>query len=138
MRIYFTNDRKCKSYHLSRELKYRTLWVALFLFVIFSVYFLLPEKRYDHDSGAVSAELTQVETTEGNITRTSYVNEAGEITYAIDKYYAILVQKKDEEGRILEEHYLDENGNPTACWGYLINIERMRIFLLILMRRASQ
>ena len=91
MRRYFRNDRKCKSDHLSRKLKYRTLWVVLFLFVIFSVYFLLPEKRYDHDSGAGSAELTQVETTEGNVTRTSYVNEAGEITFTIDKHYAILV-----------------------------------------------
>ena len=59
--------------------------------MIFSVYFLLPEKKSDHDSGVVSAELTQVETTEGNVTRTSYVNEAGEITFAIDKHYAILV-----------------------------------------------
>ena len=41
-----------------------------------------------------------------------------ELFCTYDKYYAILVQKKDEEGRILEEHYLDENGNPTACWGY--------------------
>lgn len=118
MRTYFRNDRKCEPYHLSRKLKYRILWVVLFWFVIFSVYFLFPEKGIDHDKGAVSEELTQVETTEGNVTRTSYVNESGEITYAIDKHYATLVQKKNKEGQVLKEYYLDENGKPTACWGY--------------------
>lgn len=118
MRIYFRNDRKCRVYHLSRKLKYRILWIVLFLFVIFSVYFLLPEKRTDHDRGVVSAELTQVETTEGNITRTSYVDEAGKIKYAIDKHYATLVRIRDSEGRLLEECYLDENGESTDCWGY--------------------
>lgn len=118
MRTYFRNDRKCEPYHLSRKLKYRILWIVLFLFVISSVYFLFPEKGIDHDKGAVSEELTQVETTEGNVTRTSYVNESGEITYAIDKHYATLVQKKNKEGQVLKEYYLDENGKPTDCWGY--------------------
>ena len=118
MRIYFRNDRKCEPYHLSRKLKYKTLWVVLFLFVIFSVYFLLPEKRTDHDMGAVSAELTQVETMEGNITKTSYVNQDREITYAVDKHYATVVRTRDSEGRLLEERYLDENGELTDVWGY--------------------
>lgn len=47
-----------------------------------------------------------------------HVNEFGQLTYAIDKHYATLVQKKDAEGRLLEEHYLDEDGEPTDCWGY--------------------
>ena len=78
MRTYFRNGRKWEPYHLSRKLKYRILWIVLFLFVISSVYFLFPEKGIDHDKGAVSEELTQVETTEGNVTGTSYVNESGE------------------------------------------------------------
>lgn len=118
MRIYFRNGRKCRLYHLSRKLKYRILCIVLFLFVIFSIYFLLPGSGIDHDKGSVSAELKQIEAVEGNITRISYVNEDGKVTYALDKYYATLVQKKDEEGKLLEEHYLDENGNPTDCWGY--------------------
>lgn len=118
MRVYFRDDRKWKGHHWSREMKYRTLWMILFLFIIFSVYFLLPEKRTDHDRGTTSSELTKLEKTEGNITRTSYIDTSGELTYAIDKHYAILVQTKDEEGRVLEEHYLDENEEPTACWGY--------------------
>ncbi|WP_216392643.1 VanZ family protein [Blautia sp. MSJ-19] len=72
----------------------------------------------NHDKGAVSAGLTQVETTEGNVTRTSYVDGEGKITYAIDRHYATLVRTKDTEGRLLEERYLDENGEPTDCWGY--------------------
>lgn len=118
MRRYFRNDRKCESDHLSRKLKYRILWVVLFLFVIFSVYFLLPEKRTDHDRGVASAELTQAETTEGNITRTSYVNKDGEITYAVDKHYATVERIRDSEGRLLEERYLDENGELTDVWEY--------------------
>lgn len=118
MRIYFRNDRKCESYHLSRKLKYRILWLILFLFVISSVYFLLPEKRLDHDRGTASAELTQMETTEGNVTRTSYVNQDGKIIYAVDKHYATVVRTHDSEGRLLEERYQDENGEPTDVWGY--------------------
>lgn len=57
-------------------------------------------------------------TKKSNITRISYVDTSGKITYAIDKHYAILVQTKDEEGRVLEEHYLNENEEPTECWGY--------------------
>lgn len=118
MRRYFRNDRKCESDHLSRMLKYMLLWVVLFGFISVSVYFLFPENRIDHDRGVVSTELTQVETIEGNVAKTSYVNEFGQLTYAIDKHYATLVQKKDAEGRLLEEHYLDEDGEPTDCWGY--------------------
>lgn len=118
MRVYFRDDRKWKGHHWSREMKYRTLWMILFLFIIFSVYFLLPENRTDHDRGTTSSELTKIEKTEGNIIRVSYVDTSGKLTYAIDKRYAIFVQTKDEEGRVLEEHYLDENEEPTACWGY--------------------
>ena len=118
MRVYFRDDRKWKGHHWSREMKYRTLWMILFLFIIFSVYFLLTEKRTDHDRGTTSSELTKIEKTEGNITRVSYVDTSGKLTYAIDKRYAIFVQTKDEEGRVLEEHYLNENEEPTECWGY--------------------
>mgnify|MGYP000776862907 CR=1 FL=1 len=62
--------------------------------------------------------MPKIEKTEGNITRVSYVDISGKLTYAIDKRYAILAQTKDEKGRVLEEHYLNENEEQTECWGY--------------------
>lgn len=50
----------------------------------FSMYFLFPEKGEDHDQGLTSWELTRVEETEENVTRISYINDDGELTYAAD------------------------------------------------------
>ena len=50
----------------------------------FSMYFLFPEKGEDHDQGLTSWELTHVEETEENVTRISYINDDGELTYAAD------------------------------------------------------
>lgn len=111
MRIDFRNNPKYRLYYWS-------FWVILIFFVIFSICFLSPDKEVKHDGGYVSSELTQVETTENNVTRISYVNNTGEITYAVDKQYAILVQTRDTEGRILKEYYLDADEKPTECYGY--------------------
>ena len=100
------------------KLKHGAFLALFFLFVILSVYFLLPDGDIDHEQGDVSAELTQVETTEGNITRISYVNEAGEIRDAIDKHYATLVRVRDSEGQLLKEYYLDAEEEPAECNGY--------------------
>lgn len=118
MRIDFRNDPKCRLYYWSHILKYWIFWVIFLFFIIFSLYFLTPDKKVNHDKGYISSELTQEETTEKNITRISYVNSAGEITYAIDKKYAVLTQIKDEKGQILEEYYSDENEEPINCYGY--------------------
>ena len=50
----------------------------------FSMYFLFSEKGEDHDQGLALWKLTRVEETEENITRISYVNDDGELTYAAD------------------------------------------------------
>ena len=50
----------------------------------FSMYFLFPEKGEDHDQGLASWELMRVEETEENVTRISYINDDGELTYAAD------------------------------------------------------
>ena len=44
--------------------------------------FLFPEKGEDHDQGLTSWELMRVEETEENITRISYINDDGELTYS--------------------------------------------------------
>lgn len=109
---------KNKGGKMSDKWKYKILWGILLLFVIFSMYFLFPEKGEDHDQGLASWELTRVEETEENVTRISYVNDDGELTYAADKFYAVLVQNKDAEGRVSKEYYLDADEKPTACYGY--------------------
>lgn len=98
--------------------KYKILWGILLFFVIFSMCLLFPEKCEDHDQGLASWELTRVEETKENVTRISYVNDDGELTYAVDKFYAVLVQNRDAEGRVLKEYYLDAYEEPTECYGY--------------------
>ena len=78
---------------MSDKWKYKILWGILLLFVIFSMYFLFPEKGEDHDQGLASWELTRAEETEENVTRISYVNDDGELTYAADKFYISVHQK---------------------------------------------
>ena len=109
---------KNKGEKMSDKWKYKILWGFLLFFVIFSMYFLFPEKGEDHDQGLASWELTRVEETEENVTRISYINDDGELTYAADKFYAVLVQNKDAEGRVLKEYYLDADEKPTECYGY--------------------
>lgn len=119
MRImYFENDRQFNVYHLKCRMKYRILGVILLLFILLSIYFLLTEGEENHSRGFTAAELTEIETAKDNVMQFSYVNKSGEITYAIDKHYAILVQIKNSEGDLAEEYYLDENGEPISCSGY--------------------
>lgn len=118
MRINFRNGSKCKLYCWSHKLKFGILWGVLLIFIISSIYFLSPAKDVEHDRGLMSSELTRVETTKENVTRISYVNSSGEITYAVDKQCAILVQTKDEQGQLLEEYYLDTDEKPTEHYGY--------------------
>lgn len=103
MRNYFRNDEKCRSFHLNHGQKNLILMVILFVFVISSVVWLIPDIGIDHDKGSILSELTVQETTEGNVARTSYVDAEGKLTCAIDKHYVTIVKTLDEEGRIIEE-----------------------------------
>ena len=86
-------------------------------FIILSILALLPDADADHDVGYISSELTIKETVDGSVTSTSYVNPDGAITDAIDMGYATVCRMRDDSGRVVEERYLDANGDPVARYG---------------------
>ena len=85
--------------------------------VLLSILALLPDADVDHDAGYTSSELSIRETVDGSVTSTSYVNFDGVITEAIDMGYATVCRMRDDNGRVVEERYLDASGNPVARYG---------------------
>lgn len=85
--------------------------------VLLSILALLPDADVDHDAGYTSLELSIRETVDGSVTSTSYVNPDGAITDAIDMGYATVCRMQDDNGRVVEERYLDANGDPVARYG---------------------
>lgn len=85
--------------------------------VLLSILALLPDADVDHDAGYTASELSIRETVDGSVTSTSYVNPDGVITDAIDMDYATVCRMRDDSGRVVEERYLDANGNPVARYG---------------------
>lgn len=85
--------------------------------VLLSILALLPDADVDHDAGYTASELSIRETVDGSVTRTSYVNPDGVITDAIDMGYATVCRMQDDNGRVVEERYLDANGDPVARYG---------------------
>ena len=85
--------------------------------VFLSILALLPDADVDHDAGYTASELSIRETADGNVTSTSYVNPDGVITEAIDMGYATVCRMQDDNGRVVEECYLDANGDPVARYG---------------------
>ncbi len=102
---------------MSANLKRRCGILLGAAFIILSILALLPEADVDHDAGYISSELNIQETVDGSVTGTSYVNSDGVITEAIDMGYATVCRMWDENGRIIEERYLDANGDPVAKYG---------------------
>lgn len=82
--------------------------------VLLSILALLPDADVDHDAGYTSSELSVRETVDGSVTSTNYVNPDGVITDAIDMGYATVCRMRDDSGRVVEERYLDANGDPVA------------------------
>lgn len=82
--------------------------------VLLSILALLPDADVGHDAGYTSSELSIRETVDENVTSTSYVNPDGVITVAIDIGYATVCRMRDDNGRVVEERYLDANGYPVA------------------------
>ena len=82
--------------------------------VLLSILALLPDADVDHDAGYTASELNIQETVDGSVTSTSYVNPDGVITDAIDMGYATVCRMQDDDGRVVEERYLDASGNPVA------------------------
>ena len=85
-------------------------------FILLSILALLPEADADHDAGYISSELNIQENVDGSVTGTSYVNSDGGITEAIDIGYATVCRTQDD-GRVVEERYLDASKNPVARYG---------------------
>ena len=85
--------------------------------VLLSILALLPDADVDHDAGYTALELSIRETVDGSVTSTSYVNSDGVITDAIDMGYATVCRMQDDNGRVVEERYLDANGDPVARYG---------------------
>ena len=85
--------------------------------VLLSIFALLPDADVDHDAGYTASELSVQETVDGSATSTSYVNSDGVITDAIDMGYATVCRMQDDNGRVVEERYLDANGDPVARYG---------------------
>ena len=102
---------------MSANLK-RGCGILLIVFVILlSILALLPDADVDHDAGYTVSELSIRETIDGSVTSTSYVNFDGVITEAIDMGYATVCRMRDDNGRVVEERYLDANGDPVARYG---------------------
>ena len=85
--------------------------------VLLSILALLPDADVDHDAGYTASELSIRETVDGSVTSTSYVNPDGVITDAIDMGYATVCRMQDDNGRVVEERYLDANEDPVARYG---------------------
>lgn len=85
--------------------------------VLLSILALLPDADVDHDAGYTASELSIRETVDGSVTSTSYVNPDGVITDAIDMGYATVCRMRDDNGRVVEEHYLDASGKPVVRYG---------------------
>ena len=102
---------------MSANLK-RGCGILLIVFVVLlSILALLPDADVDHDAGYTASELSIRETVDGSVTSTSYVNPDGVITEAIDMGYATVCRMQDDNGRVVEERYLDANGDPVARYG---------------------
>lgn len=102
---------------MSANLK-RGCGIPLIVFVVLlSILALLPDADVDHDAGYTASELSVGETVDGSVTSTSYVNPDGVITEAIDIGYATVCRMRDDNGRVVEERYLDANGDPVARYG---------------------
>ena len=102
---------------MSANLK-RGCGILLIVFVILlSILALLPDADVDHDAGYTVSELSIRETIDGSVTSTSYVDLDGVITGAIDMGYATVCRMRDDNGRVVEERYLDANGDPVARYG---------------------
>ena len=85
--------------------------------VLLSILALLPDADVDHDAGYTASELSIRETVDGSVTSTSYVNPDGVITDAIDMGYATVCRMRDDNGRVVEERYLDASGKPVVRYG---------------------
>lgn len=91
-------------------------------FTFVSIIAIWPDSGKDHNAGFTSAELKLEEkiekdsTTDSSITTYTFVNAAEEMTFAIDRGYAVRKVIRNTEGKALEERYFDTDGNPVELY----------------------
>ena len=96
--------------------------IFLLFFTLISIISIWPDSGKDHNAGFTSAELKLEEkiekdsTTDSSITIYTFVNAAGEMTFAIDRGYAIREAVRNAEGKTIEERYFDAYGNPVELY----------------------
>ena len=96
--------------------------IFLLFFTLISIISIWPDSGKDHTAGFTSAELKLEEkiekdsTTDSSITIYTFVNAAGEMTFAIDRGYAIREAVRNVEGKTIEERYFDADGNPVKLY----------------------
>ena len=83
------------------------------IFIVASVVALLPVGTVDHDAGYLVLELEVKESSDGQVTVSSYVDADGAIVKAIDMGYATVRRTLDADGRVTEELYFDADGEPV-------------------------
>ena len=102
-------------------------FLAVFTFI--SIIAVWSDSGKDHNSGLTSAELKLEEktekdsTTDSSITTYTFVNEAEETTFAIDRGYAVRKLVKNDKGQVIEERYFDADGNPVKLYDSYYGVE---------------
>ncbi|MCR5213869.1 MAG: VanZ family protein [Eubacterium sp.] len=92
--------------------RYKTYILAILLLVFICISFLLLVPRKDKTEDQSQEEFPkEVITEEGNVQRFEYYDEAGNLTCAFGRNYAILIRTKDEY--ILTDEYFDVDQNPV-------------------------
>ena len=103
-------------------MKNKLIIIFLMFFTFISIIAIWPDSGKDHDAGLTSAELKLEEKTEkdsisdSNIITYTFVNAAEEMTFAIDRGYAVREVVRNAEGKTIEERYFDTDGNPVELY----------------------
>ena len=88
---------------------------VLIIFVLLSLWALIPNRGSDPDGGFSSSELIKEETGDGTVI--TYYDASGKPTVAVDKGYAILKKTKNAMGKTEKELYFDALGSPKKQRG---------------------
>lgn len=88
---------------------------VLIIFVLLSVWALIPNRGSDQDGGFSSSELIKEETGDGTVI--TYYDASGKPTVAVDKGYAILKKTKNAMGKTEKELYFDGDGEAKKRAG---------------------
>ena len=94
-----------------RTKKRNTLGKIAFLFLISTIFALLPTRIRAEEQLIRSSTLHEIVTYKDNVEKRDFVDDKGNITYASNKHYATIIKTKGKDS-VLEE-FFDEMGNPA-------------------------